>query len=49
MSPRDHFSQAMQNPYFQTDAYLKETVSGRAEVKIENWMLMISKKIRRKK
>ena len=33
---RDHFSKAMQSPYFQSDYYKKESPAGKYEKRIED-------------
>lgn len=45
MSPRDHFSQHMHSPYFQTEHYKEETPGGQMEQKVEVKFLKIKKKI----
>lgn len=39
---RDRFKQAMFNPYFQTNYYLEETVSGKAEGKFLSFISKIN-------
>lgn len=43
--PRDHFSQMMNSPYFQTDRYKNETVAGRTEQKINIFYNKLKNKV----
>ena len=43
---RDHFSQQMSNPYFQTKHYREESAAAQIEMKIENKFKSFFKKIR---
>jgi len=47
--PRDHFSQMMNNPYFQTDHYKNESREAQLEVKIENAIFKFFNKFKLKR
>jgi hypothetical protein len=44
--PRDHFSQQMSNPYFQTKHYKEESAAAKMEMGIENKIKSFFKKFK---